>query len=447
MILPPPEVCLRLKKLHGMVWSPSAHEAATARSKLLKLLAEHNLSANDLPEILADTPEETNTDASVNDGDGGEAPQQATDDAPQVNPLDLVMQLVEKHIAVTADECLAVALWILHTYVYDQYRETPRLALLSPVNGCGKTTLLSLLGLLVRYGCSTANTTPAVIYYELDRNPLTTWLIDEADNLDLHRRSNGVVRSVMNMGHTRGATVCRMVRGVPLKIRVFAPLAVAAIGSLPFPLLRRSITVNMQRPKRHQSVERLDDTSPQWAASREQIQKWALTCRLAPDPEIPSQLCNRSRDNWRVLLAIADSLGHGEAARGAAVKLSANRVYIEPGVALLAAIWLVFQEKGVDRITSKDLLAGLWALNDGDWNEWRGPKEDRPPHKLTESELAEMLRPFLISPRTIWPQPRTSKSRSSRGYLKASFEKAWDAYCRSDTPTHSSKINLIERAA
>jgi hypothetical protein len=146
------------------------------------------------------------------------------------------------------------------------------------------------------------------------------------------------------------------------------------------------------------------------------------------------------------LLAIADRLGHGKAARVAAVKLSANRVYTEPGVALLGDIWLVFQEKGVDRITSKDLVAGLLGLNDGDWNEWRGSKEDRPPHQLTQGELAEMLRPFLIRPRTIWPQLRTSKSRSSRGYLKASFEKAWDAYCRNDTPTHSNKINRIEKA-
>jgi hypothetical protein len=273
MKLPLPDVCLRLKKLHGMVWSPSPHEAETARRKVLEILAEHNLSANDLKEILAATPVETTADGPANDGDGGEAPQQAADDAPQVNPLDLVMRLIEKHIAITADECLAVALWILHTYVYDQYRETPRLALLSPVNGCGKTTLLSLLELLVRCGCSTANTTPAVIYHELDRNPLTTWLIDEADNLDLHRQSNGVLRSVMNMGHTRGAKVSRMSKGEPLKIRVFAPLTVAAIGSLPFPLLRRSIIINMQRCRPDQKLERLDDTSPQWAASREQMQK------------------------------------------------------------------------------------------------------------------------------------------------------------------------------
>jgi hypothetical protein len=278
-----------------------------------------------------------------------------------------------------------------------------------------------------------------------DLAPLTTWLIDEADNLDLHRQSNGVVRSVLNMGHTRGATVCRMVKGEPLKIKVFAPLAVAAIGTLPFPLLRRSISINMQRPTADQKLERIDDTSPEWAASRHQIERWARRCSLAPDPVNPPQLRNRAADNWRALLAIADDLGHGEAARAAAVKLSANRVYTEPGVALLGDVLLVFQEKGVDRLTSKELVAGLLELNDGDWNEWRGPKEDQTPHRLTQSELAAMLRPFHIRPRTIWPKGSRSGSRSSRGYLKASFQRAWDSYCRDDTPTQPSKIIPLDR--
>lgn len=286
-----------------------------------------------------------------------------------------------------------------------------------------------------------------MIYYELDRNPSTTWLIDEGDNLDLNRQSNGVVRSVLNMGHTRGASVCRMVKGQPRRMVVFAPLAIAAIGSLPFPLLRRSICVNMQRPGRDQTLERLDDASPQWVASREQIEKWAMICKLAPDPEIPSQLRNRAADNWRALLAVADHLGHGAAARSAAISLSANRVYTEPGVALLADILMVFEQLAVDRLTSAELVTALLGLNDGDWNEWRGPKEDRQPHKLTQSELAAMLRPFHIVPRTIWPKPRGSGGRSRRGYLRSWFEKAWDAYCRTDTPTQPSNVISLDRGA
>jgi hypothetical protein len=43
----------------------------------------------------------------------------------------------------------------------------------------------------------------------------------------------------------------------------------------------------------------------------------------------------------------------------------------------------VFQVLGVDRIGSAALVEALLASDDAIWNEWRGPKDDRPPHKLT----------------------------------------------------------------
>jgi Protein of unknown function (DUF3631) len=436
MTLPPQGVCKRLRQLHGMMGSASDHEAQTARAMLLKLLAEHGLTWNDLSQILADA---------VN-GDG--ARQEATPEAPEINVLDLVLRLIEKHIVITDEERMAVALWVLHTYLFDRYTHTPRLALLSPVNGCGKTTLLRLLELLVRDGTSSANSTPAVIYHELARNPYLTWLIDEADNLDLLRHANGVMRSVLNMGHTCGASVRRMVRGEPQKFNVFAPLAISAIGPLPFPLLRRSIEVHMQRPSNNSKIERFDAAAPEWLVHREVIQRWAASCKLASDPEIPNQLRNRAADNWRVLLAIADELGHGETARSAAISVSSNRIYNEPGIVLLADVQTVFERAGVDRLTSSALVDGLLNLGDGDWNEFRGPKEDRAVHKLTRSELAALLRPFHIKSRTIWPARRSPSDRSSRGYLKSQFEAAWQRYCSpSDTPTQSSKIKHLRKAS
>jgi Protein of unknown function (DUF3631) len=57
-------------------------------------------------------------------------------------------------------------------------------------------------------------------------------------------------------------------------------------------------------------LEQLDEHDPRLAASRVEIQKWAATCTLAREPEMPPGLHNRAADNWRVLLAIADDLGH-----------------------------------------------------------------------------------------------------------------------------------------
>ena len=94
--------------------------------------------------------------------------------------------------------------------------------------------------------------------------------------------------------------------------------------------------------------------------------------------------------------AIADDLGHGEAARSAAIKLSSNCLYEDAGVMLLSDIRSVFQVLGKDRIASAVLVEALLGLDDGIWGEWRGPNDDRLPRKLNESELARLLRPFQI---------------------------------------------------
>ena len=129
---------------------------------------------------------------------------------------------------------------------------------------------------------------------------------------------------------------------------------------------------------------------------------------------MPPSLRNRAAGNWRILLSIADDLGHGEDARAAAIALCANRPDEDPGVILLNDI-RVFDTMGVDRISSLALVEALHAIEDGLWLDWRGPNDDRPPRKLNQSELARLLRPFGIRPKTIWPAQRRPGDKSFRG--------------------------------
>jgi hypothetical protein len=444
MNLPPPKICQRIAKLHAMLGSSSPKEAENARAKLVKLLAEHRLSWNDLPEILA---------AIKPGGAAGTTTRKASPtstSAPQVNVLSLVLVLVEKYVAVTADERMALALWCLHTYVFDRFAITPRLALLSPVRGCGKTTNLRLLELLIEDAFRSDNATPAAIYYTLDHNPRTTLLLDEGDNLGLLR--NATLRSLFNAGHIRGGAFDRFVGGWPRKFRVFAPLAIAAIGELPLPLMHRAIVINMQLAPAASQIERLDDTDPAWVASRNEIRKWEASCSLASDPEIPSALRNRAADNWRPLLAIADDLGMGKEARDAAIALSANRSDEDVAVTLLSDLRKIFDALplsrwGEDRAPGAYLVEALLGLEDTLWTEWRGVNDDRPPRKLTQMQLAQLLRPFRIRPKTIWPAQRRLGDRSARGYLRSQFEAAWASYCpEADTPAQSSKIIGLPRS-
>jgi hypothetical protein len=397
------------------------------------------LSWNDIPTCVAAADEDDRvasakrTTATAPAGSGAGA---------EVNVLELVLHLIERHIAITSEERLAIALWILHAYVFDRFDVTPRLALLSPVRGCGKTVLMMLLELLAADPYRSDNVTGAAIYYLLDREPHTL-LIDEGDNLGL--LNNPVLRSVFNSGHRRGGGISRYVSGRSRKFPTFAPLAVAAIGDMPLPLLHRAVIVNMQRSPT--SMARLDERDPVFLATRTEIGKWAAACKLDPEPAMPGSLRNRAADNWRILFAIADDFGYGEAARAAAVSLVANRPDEDIGVIALTDVRSVFLAQGTDRITSEVLIGVLLALDDGLWGDWRGPNDDRPPRKLNQSDLAQLLRPFGIRPRTIWPAQRRPDSRSSRGYLRAQFESAWAAYCPpADTPTQPGKIIHLTQA-
>jgi hypothetical protein len=159
---------------------------------------------------------------------------------------------------------------------------------------------------------------------------------------------------------------------------------------MPLPLLHRAIVVSMQRED--ERLERFDENDPAFAASREQIARWAATCSLTQNPEMPPSLRNRAADNWRVLLAIADDLGHGA------------------GVTLLADIRIVFQALGVDRLASASLVEGLLRLDDRMWGDWRGPNDDRPP-------LGD-IPPARALPRAVRARKRTS-GRRCEGVAKA----------------------------
>jgi hypothetical protein len=188
MTLPPSKVCDLIRKLHAMLGSSNVQERQAAFGQPDKLLAKHGLTWNDLLATLATTgAADTNSDSPAG------AAAYAAAVAPTVNVLDLVLALIEEHIAITAEERMAIALWVLHTWMFDRFSITPRLALLSPVRGCGKTTLIVLLELLVAEAYRTDNVTAAAIYHRLDRRPRTALLVDEGDNLDLFR--NGVLRS------------------------------------------------------------------------------------------------------------------------------------------------------------------------------------------------------------------------------------------------------------
>jgi hypothetical protein len=79
--------------------------------------------------------------------------------------LDDARALLSRFVAFPDEHALnAVTLWCVHTHAMDAFGSTPRLALLSPEPGSGKTRALEIIELLVLRPLLTVNVTPAYLF-------------------------------------------------------------------------------------------------------------------------------------------------------------------------------------------------------------------------------------------------------------------------------------------
>ena len=249
--------------------------------------------------------------------------------AKEPNALELARFILEEYVDLKPHEYITGALWVLHSHVFDRFMVSPRLAFISPVNGCGKTTALAVIEQLAYRPQRMDNATPAVIYHLVDQSR-GTLLVDEADNLGLC--DNGPLRAVLNSGHRKGGNVRRLIKGRPQSFSTFAPMAIAAIGSLPMALMRRSIVIHMEKTAGGAGLKRFDTGASETLRRINTvygfIRRWAGDKpKLELNPDLPKDLKNRIADNWRPLIAIADCFGPcwSEAARPAKTRGSPQR--------------------------------------------------------------------------------------------------------------------------
>ena len=224
--------------------------------------------------------------------------------------LDEICGLISRYIVLSLESIAAVAVWIVHTHCFDCFAHSPRLAVTSPEKGCGKTTLLELLYCLVSRPLDTANATVSAIFRIVELVK-PTLLIDEADTF---LGDNDELRGILNSGHRRGGQVTRTVGDdyEPRQFSTWAPTAIAMIGRLPDTLNDRSIIVSLRRRK---SSERVDpfrrDRATHVTDLARKIARWAQDhqAELAVSDPDTAELVNRAADNWRPLIAIAETAG------------------------------------------------------------------------------------------------------------------------------------------
>jgi Protein of unknown function (DUF3631) len=341
-----------------------------------------------------------------------------------------IAAFIRKYVVVSEAQCLALALWVLHTHTIDAAHATPYISITSVERECGKTRLLEVLALLVARPWFTGRTTAAALARKTDAER-PTLLLDESDAAFKGDKEYAeTLRGVLNSGYRTGGktTVC-VGQGTKITTRDFSTFgakAIAGIGELPDTVASRSIPVRLKRRAPGEQVQRWSGyhrVESDAAPLCEQLAAWASERSAAlegAEPQPLEQLSDRAAECWEPLLAIADLAGDdwSQRARDAAVKLSpANTSEGTPsrGVQVLGAMRDAIGERA--SIPTAEALNAINAdeeLPFGAWREGRG---------LDARGLARLLAPYGVRPRTVRDGDATPK-----GYTRADLEDAFIRY-------------------
>lgn len=337
--------------------------------------------------------------------------------------FDEMLGLSERFVICDKPTRVATVVWAALTWLTDHVDCLPIANITAPEKNCGKSTLLEFIGNLACRPMTTSNITPSALFRSIEQwRP--TLLIDEADSF---ADDNEALRGIINAGHTRtSAYVIRTVGDdhTPKRFKVWSAKALAGIGNRASTIESRSVNLQLRRKRPDEQVERMRNGKHEFEVIRQKLARWALDngdLVRQHEPQLPDSLFNRDADNWEPLLAIAEIAGGKwpERARKAALELTQS-VY-QPSVSeqLLADIQEIFDERGVSKIFTKELLQALVNKDESPWETYNRGRE------LTPRQLSQKLEGYGIKPRTVRIDIRTKK-----GYHLDDFIDAFSRYLK-----------------
>ena len=174
--------------------------------------------------------------------------------------LDDIREFIGRFCAFPSVECLdAVTLWAAHAHMVDQFHTTPRLAMLSPEPGSGKTRVLEVLDLLTPDAMLVLSPSVAAIFRKLAQAQVTL-LFDECDAIFNKRGGDGQnedLRALINSGYKKGACIPRCVgtKHDVQDFKVYAATALAGLGDLPDTIMTRAVIIRMRKRSPTEYVE------------------------------------------------------------------------------------------------------------------------------------------------------------------------------------------------
>jgi putative DNA primase/helicase len=226
--------------------------------------------------------------------------------------LDELAQVYTRYLVLPTGGSTVLALWTLHTYVFEVFDTSPYLTLTSPQKRCGKSTVLMVASALCHAPLLVSNALPAALFRSIEMaHP--TLLLDEGDTFV---RDNEELRGIINSGHNKRTDFVLRTVGDNHEPRVFStwtPKMLAGIGSLPETIRDRSVVLTMHRKTKAERVEKWREREVAlYDDLRRRCVRWAQDHAQAlaqADPVVPELASDRAADNWATLLAMADAAG------------------------------------------------------------------------------------------------------------------------------------------
>jgi Bifunctional DNA primase/polymerase, N-terminal/Protein of unknown function (DUF3631) len=353
--------------------------------------------------------------------------------------LNTIKAELHKYLILSVPAAIVMAVWTLHTFVFEVAIYTLYLNVTAPEKRSGKSRVLEVLAWFVARPWLSGGATAAVLKHKIDRD-LPTLLHDETQSAFSDKDAVGTLIGILCNGFHRGMNYTSMsgqgAAMYPREFRVFSPKAFAGLGDyLPDTVLDRSIDIPMKRKKKAESVTPLEAEVIERETDEHQrsIRKWAAQVRdrlREFQPDRPPEFHDRQWDCSKLLLQIADMAGleWGKKTRAALVELFTGEAVQDDstGVQLLQHIYTAFAElKPIDgRISTSRLLQKLNSNEEWPWAVWYESRGRRPDQRLDDRGLAALLWAYRIKPNTL----RIADEGRMKGYAMDQFKDAWERY-------------------
>lgn len=305
---------------------------------------------------------------------------------------------------------LPLALWTIATFLYETFDAFPYLVITSATKRSGKTRLAEILSFMCSRPRSFAALTASTVFRSI-QSEKPTLFFDEAE--ELSSESAGTMRSVLNVGYRRGATVPRMEGTELVEFPTYCPKVFILIGS-PFDTLKdRSIMVEMQRAEPRERFV-YEAAKEEGAGIRSELAKLTEMHQkkigeLFADHRGLPFLQDRDEEIWTALFCICQMFCPSRldelkvsAVDMAAMKTAQGKRYIQLAKAegaarddeyaqkLLMDLYGILGTTG-RVVSTKDAVEQLWSIPVAPWRRFRG-------RGLTAFDLSNMLRRFDVRP-------------------------------------------------